>query len=280
MSTNGHLAPQNTHAQIEESYYALTSGSTLSGVTLVTPVVLQGVASEGALAFPARIVVPGTTHADPEYVGAVAIRPGGNPAAPSGSAGIVVRAVAPAIPGPGTGGTVLEVGTDTEAPNIIAVAGVDGLSLVYNQLYAPVIQGTEIAGITGSIPENTGVGLFSFTPTVTGAYMLQFNINIANTDSVPLDGIIEYFLNEGTESEVQFTSNTLKSISISKASDFDEINGVPGTLSPPIDFSSSDLCFLDAGELYRFGLFSARNSTAGGVAWSVANYQVRVIQMC
>jgi hypothetical protein len=110
--------------------------------------------------------------------------------------------------------------------------------------------------------------------------MLQINFNIANTDSIPLDGIIEWFLNIGISGEVQYTSSTIKSTSISKASDFDEVNGGAGTLAPPVDFSFSNVCFLTAGQLYRFGLNCARLSTVGGVAWSVANYQVRVIQMC
>jgi hypothetical protein len=277
---NGLLAPQATHGNPDLSYYALANGAALSTPTLVAPITLQGTASEGALAVPAKIEVPGTNHGDPDYVGAIKLVPGGNPAAPNGSAGIVVRATASETPSIAAGTTV-EVGTDGEAPNRVLVAGPEGLSEVYNELYNPVIKGTAIGTSSSAlpVPGGLGIGAFTATPTVTGAYMLQVNVNVRNTDSIPIDGIIEWTLTTSA-GEVQFVSNTLKALSISKASDFNEINGQPGGLNEPIDYCFSDLCFLTEGVPVAFNIFTARKSAAGGGAWAIQNYQARLVQMC
>jgi hypothetical protein len=138
MSTNGHLAPQATHAQMNKSYYALANGgvltnTTLTTPTLVAPITLQGTASEGALAVPAKIEVPGTNHGDPDYVGSIALRPGGNVDASGGANGLVIRAAAGTAPA--TASTIVEVGTDGEGPNKLFIAGPEGVGQVYDGVY-------------------------------------------------------------------------------------------------------------------------------------------------
>jgi hypothetical protein len=59
-----------------------------------------------------------------------------------------------------------------------------------------------------------------------------------------------------------------------------EINGVPGGIAEPTDYSISNLCFLTAGVPVLFSITTARNSTVGGLSWAIQNYDARLIQMC
>jgi hypothetical protein len=131
---NGLLPPSVTHSSPQNAYFARKLAPELTRPTLIAPITLQSVESEGVLAVPATITVPGPTHATPAYVGAVKITPGGNVAAENGSAGIVIRAAAGETPSIAAS-TILEVGTDGEAPNQVLIAGPEGLSEVYNELY-------------------------------------------------------------------------------------------------------------------------------------------------
>lgn len=277
-NVNGHVLPA-AFASPGTPYYAQASGGviaqpTVLQPTLVAPITLQGQSDEGGLQVPAKIDVRGDEHTSPIYVGAVAIRPGGNDAAPTGSNGIVIRAI-DGTPGVGT---AVEIGTEEEGPNHLYIEGADGQAEVYDEIYNQVIKTDPVDSYAGSIPANTGPGLFEFTPFRDGAYMLQVNFNVANADSIPVNGAIEWTLTFGEE--VQFVSNTIKSTSMVKASDFNEVNGSPGALAEPMDFCFTDMCFLTAGITYSFNLFTARNSAAGGGAWAISGYQVRVVQMC
>jgi hypothetical protein len=267
---NGLLAPQATHGNPEVSYY-LQKGEPIPGPILIDPVsILAQDASTNA-----NLYVNGADAGG--YMGALVLTPGDNLSSVLGPGnGLTIRTT------PGSGGapaTTVEVGANAQGPNRLYIAGLSGVGEVYDEVYNPVIVPTPLVQYTGAIPANTGPGLWTFTPTRTGAYMLQVNFNIANGDNIPVNGAIEWTLNVAG-GEVQYVSNTIKSTSISKASDFNEIDGLPGTLAPPMDYSFSDMAILTAGQQVSFYLSCARNSAAGGLAWSVANYQVRLVQMC
>jgi hypothetical protein len=245
----------------------LPSGSTLTSVVNLK-------AADGSTT--AQLFVDGADSV--AYQGAVALVPGANGTAGSTQGlGVAIRTIAGS--NAGTAATSVDIGADAQGPNHLYIAGLQGTSEVYNPVYNPVIKGTQVAGIVGAIPANTGPGLFQYTPTVTGAYMLQVNFNIANTDQLPGDGIIEWTLNVGG-GEVQYCSNTIKSTSISRAGDFNFVNGVAGTLAPPVDYSFSNMAILTAGQQVSFYLSAAFASAGGGLPWAIANYQVRLIQMC
>jgi hypothetical protein len=205
------------------------------------------------------------------YSGSIGLRPGTSSlgAAP---AGVNIRSLA--------NGVAVEVGTDGAGiVNTLGVAGADGVSQVYDQLYNPVINGTAVAAVGGALPGTPATRSFIYTPDKTGAYMLQVNVNIRNADSIPLDGFLEWVLS-AAGSEVQFASNTLNSNALIKVLGMDEINGAPGGIAEPTDFTTSDLCFLTAGVPVTFSIVTARNSTVGGLSWAIQNYDARLIQMC
>jgi hypothetical protein len=263
----GLILCQETRPNNTEAYYAKATDGVLTFPTLVAPVSILP-ADESTTA---SIYVRGSDET--VYRGAITVAPGANSSIPASQAnGITIRTGA----GPST---IAEVGSNSQGPNLLYIAGASGVSQVYDVKYNPVIKATPVATYSGSIPANTGPGLWTYTPDVSGAYMLQVNFNVENADSIPINGAIEWVLNVGG-GEVQYCSSTLKSTSISKASDFDEVNGVPGVLAPPMDYSFSNMATLTAGEQVSFYLATARNSVAGGGAWAISNYQVRLIKMC
>lgn len=131
---NGLCAPE-AYAAPNNPYYASSQlrSPTIVSPTLVSTITLQSGGAEGTLAVPADIVVPGPTHATPAYVGAVRISPGGNEDAPNGAAGVVIRAGEGVNPGEAC--TIMEIGTNGESPNQLYIAGSQGLSEVYDELY-------------------------------------------------------------------------------------------------------------------------------------------------
>lgn len=277
-NTNGLLAPTATYGALSSSYYALASGGTIVQPTLVQPTVIQPLRIKAADASGSTA----TIYVDPltsgAYQGAVNITPGGNAFVPAGSAGITIRAA----PGGGlaTASTIVEIGTNGEGPNELYIAGAQGVGQVYDEVYNPPVNPIAVASSTGSLPITTiprGFA-FSYTPDKTGAYMLQVNVNIRNADAIPLDGFIEWVLSDGAE--VQYASSTLNSNQLIKVAGMDEINGVPGGLPEPTDFTFSNLCFLTAGVAVSLSITTARNSTVGGLSWSIQNYDARLIQMC
>lgn len=264
---SGLIASQRTRAGVNDnSTYYILKGQPIDAPVLVNPVEIR--ATDGST--DAVLFVDGASAG--VYQGAINIQPGANGVSATPGDGITIRTGA----GPST---IVEVGANAQSNNLLYIAGASGVSQVYDVKYNPAIKATPVASFTGSIPANTGPGLFTYTPDVSGAYMLQVNFNVENADSIPINGAIEWVLNVGG-GEVQYCSNTLKSTSISKASDFDEVNGSPGVLAPPMDYSFSNMAILTAGQEVSFYLATARNSLAGGGAWAVSNYQVRLIKMC
>jgi hypothetical protein len=206
------------------------------------------------------------------YQGALNLQPGVNTSSIAfPGAGITVRTAA----GPST---IVEVGSNAQANNLLYIAGSSGVSQVYDEKYNPVIKSTAVASSSGALPISPTGFAFNYTPTKTGAYMIQVNINIRNADSIPLDGFIEWVLSDGAE--VQYASSTVNSNQLIKVVGMDEINGVPGGIPEPTDFTFSNLCFLTAGVAVTFTVTTARNSTVGGLNWAIQNYDARLIQMC
>lgn len=238
---------------------------------LVSPVVLRSedltsqarIECRGGDPTPGPVIVP----VPGPFTGAIKLLPGASSVG-AAAEGMTIRSLG--------GGTQVLVGTDSQSPNSIVIAGPDGLGQVYDVVYNPVIKLTSVAAASGALPDTTG---FTFTPERTGAYMLQVNINVRNTDSIPLVGFIEWVLSAAGE-EVQFVSNTVNSNELIKVLNMNEINGQPGAIAEPTDFSTSDLCILQAGVPVSFGIFTARDSTVGGLPWAIENYQARLIQLC
>lgn len=268
---NGLLRPMAFRNPTSAYYLDNKSEIVLTEPILVSPVVLKSADLESQ----SLIVCRGLDGAVPgPFTGAIKLIPGSSSVG-TAAEGITVRSVG--------GGTQLLVGTDSETPNTVVVAGANGISEVYNQLYNPVIKGTAVASASGALPGTAATRSFTFTPTITGAYMLQVNLNVRNADFIPLDGFIEYVLSaaaQGGGVEVQFVSNTFNSNQLIKVFGMDEINGVLGGVAEPTDFSNSDLCILQAGVQVSFNILTARNSTVGGESWAIQNYQARLIQMC
>lgn len=264
---NGLCAPE-AYAAPNRPYYA---SSQLRSPTLVSPITLQASAVEGPLAVPAEIYVDGTNTISPSYVGAVNIVPGGNAASATPGAGITVRTAA----GPST---IVEIGANAQGPNLLYVAGASGVSQVYDEKYNPAIKGTPVASVSGALPGTWGVGLFSYTPDVSGAYMLQVNLNFTSAQALakPAAGFIEWTLTTAG-GEVQYVSNTLASTVIEAASLITNVNGVAGGIADPVDYSFSDMCVLTAGVPVAFNLFAG---VAGAGAWAASLVQARLIKMC
>jgi hypothetical protein len=255
---NGLLAPQATHGTPQESYYLR------KGEPIVEPLVIEAQDNSTQAVL---YVDPAAAGA---YMGALNLTPGGNAISGTAAAGITIRT--------GTGArTIAEVGTNSVANNLLYIAGTSGVGQVYDEVYNQPINTTAVASSTGSLPTAGGFG-FNYTPDRTGAYMLQVNINVRNADGIPLDGFIEWVLSDGAE--VQYASSTINSNQMIKVVGMNEINGVAGGIAEPTDFSISNLCFLTAGVPVLFSITTARNSTVGGVAWAIQNYDARLIQMC
>lgn len=267
MSSDNGLIGADAFRKPGVPYYLQDDNAVINQPTLVSNVTVRSADGNGAATMRVSGYQAGAPYA---YTGAINLSPGASSQGPAAD-GLTIRAI--------EDGVSVEIGTDAQAVNQLFIAGPDELSQVYDEKYNPVIKLAPVASYGGSIPENTGVGLFQFTPLVSGAYMMQFNVNIRSTDSVPLDGVLEWNLTSST-GEVQFSANTIKSTSMSKATDFNEVNGVPGALADPLDYTFSDLCYLTAGVQVQFNFFCARQSAAGGGPWEVANFDARLIQMC
>lgn len=263
-SDNGLLRPA-AYRTPSSPYYLTDSAPVLKQPTLVSPIALQNPATTST-----GYITVGTA-AEGLYEGAVSIQPGQNALQPIGNqVGITVRAT--------TLGVNVEIGDDAQDANLLYIAGPDGVGQVYDEKYNLPIKTTAVASSTGSLPTAGGLG-FVYTPDKTGAYMIQVNINIRNADSIPLDGFIEWVMS-AAGAEVQYASSTVNSNQLIKVVGMDEINGVPGGIAEPTDFSFSNLCFLTAGVATTFTITTARNSTVGGLSWAIQNYDARLIQMC
>jgi len=265
--TNGLMCPE-AFSNPQTPYYVDADGgaAVIVAPTLVSPIALAaadrtstGYMTVGGLAAGA-------------YQGAVSIQAGANAVQAANQVCLTGRSTAT--------GCIVEVGDNAQASNLLYIAGAQGVAQVYDPKYNQVIKGTQVASSTSALPvPGSPLGAFTFTPTVAGAYMLQVNINVRNADTIPVNGIIEWTLTTAA-GEVQYVSNTIKSTSMSKASDFNEVDGVPGALSEPLDYCFSDLCILAAGTQVSFNIYTARASAAGGLPWAIANYQARLIQCC
>jgi hypothetical protein len=299
---NGLLPPSVTHSSPQNAYFARKVAPELTRPTLIAPITLQSVEAEGVLAVPAAITVPGPTHATPAYVGAVKITPGGNVAAEDGSAGIVIRAAAgetPSIPA----STILEVGTDGEAPNQVLIAGPDGLSEVYNELYNQPVAlqtitivasdpdctptgGAEIFRCTQTAVAQAGAGTVQFNRIQvpkTGAYMMQSEIRMGNagvTNTVVLPSTLV-----GGVPVWNSLALGMQEFSTVIAVPYSSVEVIGGDFQAIDTFASSSLTiktysqvlFLDSTKVYAITLAANSNLWNIGDAGQV---KVELIAMC
>lgn len=237
------------------------------GDAIVSPVLVAPVSITSSTGSTTGVIGIEGNPAD-GYFGAVNLTTG------AGGAGVPQRLAITADPT--ASGVDVWIGANTAGSvNRLQINGGSGLSRVNDPVYNPVpvpSNNSVVVQYEGSIPANVGPGLWTFTPTVSGAYMLQVNFNVFNGDGIPADGVIEWVLNVGG-GEVQYCSNTLKSLSIAKASDF-----LAPPFTQPMDYSFSNLATLTAGQQVSFYLLTS-TATAPNT-WSVSNYQVRLVKMC
>jgi hypothetical protein len=262
MSESNGLICCPAFANVDTPFY-LSKGEDIVKPTILQPLYIE--ADDNTTN--ATLFVSGASSG--AYQGAINIQPGVNATSTVlPGAGITIRtAVGPS--------TITEIGSNAQSNNLLYIAGASGVSQVYDEKYNPVINSTAVASRSSSLPDTTG---FTYTPDKTGAYMLQVDINIRNADTIPTLGFIEWVMSDGAE--VQYASNTISSVSLIKVAGMNDINGVPGGVAEPTDFTSSNLCFLTAGVAVSFSITTARNSLGGGGQWAIDNYQARLIQMC
>jgi hypothetical protein len=193
---NGLMLPQAFSAP-NTPYYLDAAEPVITAPTLVSPIKLAADPDNGSLAEDGVIFVDGTNAGG--YTGAINIVPGVNETvADEAGAGITIRTTAGAG---GTAATTVEIGTDTQGPNYLYVAGALGVSEVYNPLYNAAVSIKEITlSATNPLcepdPDNTGeifrceqdgvaaaaitaIGT-SFTVPETGWYALQMEVKLGN----------------------------------------------------------------------------------------------------
>jgi len=263
--TNGLMCPE-AFSNPQTPYYVDADGgaAVIVAPTLVSPIALAA-ADRTSTGY---MTVGGLAAGG--YQGAVSIQAGTNAVQAANQVCLTGRSTAT--------GCIVEVGDNAQASNLLLIAGAQGTAQVYDEKYNQPINTTAVASSTGSLPAAGGFG-FSYTPDKTGAYMLQVNINIRNADSIPVDGFIEWIMS-AAGSEVQYASSMVNSNMLNKVLGMDDINGVPGGLAEPTDYSFSNLCFLTAGVATTFSITTARNSAAGGAQWAIQNYDARLVQCC
>jgi hypothetical protein len=193
---SGLIASQRTRSGIpDNSTYYILKGQAIDQPALVAPISLLPENKSTT----ANILVEGANGA---YKGALTFNPGANSTIPAVQPdGLTLRAVA--------GGVQVEVGTDGQAVNNLKIAGADGLSSVYDELYnQPVglraITMTATTPTVAPTPGNTGeilrctqagvlaagtLGQFnSFRVPITGFYALQSEFKIENAAApAPID---------------------------------------------------------------------------------------------
>jgi hypothetical protein len=188
---SGLIASQRTRSGIpDNSTYYILKGQAIDHPALVAPIDLL----PDNKSTTANILVEGANGA---YKGALTFNPGANSTIPAVQPdGLTLRAVA--------GGVQVEVGTDGQAVNNLKIAGADGLSSVYDELYnqpvslSPITQvqtaplltpdnDEEVlrcvqAGIAAAIA-TPGSQFNIFSVPKTGAYMIQTEVAIGNATS-------------------------------------------------------------------------------------------------
>jgi hypothetical protein len=280
MSGTGLIPARETMSNVKDERF-LQVGQPIVAPTLVEPVVIQAQDKSTS----------GIIYVDPlasgTYQGAITLNPGVNSTSTTRGAGITVRTGA----GPST---IIDVGTNTQANNILNISGTSGSSQVYDGKYNPVIKTTAIFDVDFALNTATpGTSLFTqaFTITTPGAYMLQIDINYSNTDTVPgfLNpviptsgpspgavatplGALEWTI---TTPEVQYMSSTIHANSFIYANQL--------SASDPMDYTISNMGFLTAGS-YSFNIFALKPNpavvpTAIG-EWKLDTIKARVVQMC
>lgn len=273
MSDNGLLAPQATYGAVTTSYYATKEEvqQSLIEPTIQAPITLtsaDGISSAEILKRGLVGGVPGV------YTGSITLNPGSSSegAAP---AGLNIRSI--------DNGCSVEVGTDAADANYLYVAGPQGTSEVYNPKYNQVIKETPVFNFSftlNSSAPGTAVHQIPFTVDISGAYMLQVDVNLYNADAIPNlpvsglpAGALEWTVTSAG-GETQYMSSTLI------GSDFVKANQLAG-VAEPMDYTVSNLGFLEADVPYQFNMYALNPVVAGtSPIWSLSDIQARMVQMC
>jgi len=192
MSTNGLLGAA-AFRKVDVPYY-LTEGQAVVAPTLVAPLSLESSDRNG---FATIFVGNGLPEPGP-YTGAITFIAGASSAGPSVD-GLTIRAI--------DGGSQVEVGTNSQPTNRLAIAGPQGLSQVYDETYNQPVQLQPItlvstdpdcvpqAGNVGEIFRcgqtavgQAGAGQVQFNTIrvpKAGAYMMQTEIVMGNSQGQP-----------------------------------------------------------------------------------------------
>jgi len=264
----GLIAPNNTNLNVDTSYF-VKKDEPISEPVLIAPVSIQGNIAEGPLAVPAVINVPGPAHSTAAYVGAMKLIPGGNTAAPDGSNGVVIRAAA----GPAT---VVEVGTDSEGPNKLLIAGASGLSQVNDPVYNPAI-GT--AGNIWNLTDFAGGSRSSdaFAVDKTGQYMLRWELRLGENPVLgAADAGCEVFMTQSA-TVVPFSGTTFTNFGV-------YLPILAGGGADYIDYSGMLLVTLTEGLEYNYRFTPTASTATPGSVWtslgSGGYFKVDVIKVC
>jgi hypothetical protein len=277
-----------------DNIYLLKGQPVPSGTVLEQPVLVSLIGLRSAdSASTASMGIRGLQNDAPyPYTGAVNISPAASSLGPA-SDGLTIRSIAT--------GVQVEVGTDGQAVNKLMIAGPSGLSQVYDQVYNPAIKGTAIIDVTTSLNTavpNEGTRQFTFNAPVTGAYMLQVDINLFNADVVPTvnepiiglsgtviggliqpAGAVEWTLTTlppQAAGEVQYMSSTIAGASLIKQSQL-------AAVAEPMDFTTSNMGFLLGGGNYNINLYAIKPNPDLNVIngdWNLSNIKIRLVQMC
>lgn len=122
MSSKNGLISEQASSRPGLPYY-VSKDEPLLNPSLISPVQLLSADLEAQ----AEIVCRGLNAGVPSpYTGAIKLLPGASSVG-AAAEGLTVRSVG--------GGTQVEVGTDGETPNVLAIAGASGLSQVYDEIY-------------------------------------------------------------------------------------------------------------------------------------------------
>lgn len=252
----GLILCQETLANSEYAYF-LKKGEAIDPAILVSPVGIQSADGVSTPSIISRGLVGGVPT---PYTGGITIEPASSSLGPA-PAGLNIHA--------GASGVVVEVGTNGAGiVNTLSIAGASGLSQVNDGIYNPTVKTTPVIEQTLVVAGSPLVG-FTFTPTRTGAYAVQVDLNLYNADVVQA-GALEWTITAGG-SEVQYMSNTISSASLIKAS------ALVAT-SEPMDFSTTNIGFLTASTAYNFNLYALVGTLPN--LWALQQVKVRIIQMC
>jgi hypothetical protein len=293
MSSNNGLISEQASSRPGLPYY-LSKDQPLLNPSLISPVQLLSADLETAAAIECR----GYTAGEPTpYSGAIKLLPGASSVG-AAAEGLTIRSVG--------GGTQVEVGTDGETPNVLAIAGASGLAQVYDEIYNQPVQLQPITLVSTDpdcVPQAGNVGeIFRCGQTAVGqagAGQVQFNtIRVPRAGAYMMQTEIVMGNSQGQPNTVVLPSTLVGGVPVWNSLDvFMQVSGtvqpVPYSTVEVIggDFQAIDtfatgkftkrvfsqILLLDTDEDYAIVL--AANSAAWNIG-SAGQIKVELIAMC